>query len=141
MHFQLSCLKMMLLKCCTQYTSKFGKLSSGHRARKGQFSFHRESKPHITPGPKETLLVKPSEGRPISRPRLFTHVRILNSPPFELLTLFLSVCKPCLFQTQKTDRCSVWHGNWLHGNKCSFFSDPFFFSWWGWILPDTHGSC
>ena len=26
-------------KCCTQYASKFGKLSSGHRAGKGQFSF------------------------------------------------------------------------------------------------------
>ena len=32
-------LKMMLLKCCTQYASKFGKLSSGHRTGKGQFSF------------------------------------------------------------------------------------------------------
>ena len=30
-------LKMMMLKCCTQYASKFGKLSSGHRTRKGQF--------------------------------------------------------------------------------------------------------
>ena len=29
----------MLLKCCTQYVSKFGKLSSGHRTGKGQFSF------------------------------------------------------------------------------------------------------
>ena len=27
----------MLLKCCTQYASKFGKLSSGQRAGKGQF--------------------------------------------------------------------------------------------------------
>ena len=32
-------LKMMLLKCCTQYASKFGKFSSGHRTGKGQFSF------------------------------------------------------------------------------------------------------
>ena len=31
-------LNMMLLKCCTQYASKFGKLSSGHRTRTGQFS-------------------------------------------------------------------------------------------------------
>ena len=30
---------MMLLKCCTQYASKFGKLSSGFRTGKGQFSF------------------------------------------------------------------------------------------------------
>ena len=27
----------MLLKCCTQYFSKFGKLSSGHRTGKGVF--------------------------------------------------------------------------------------------------------
>ena len=29
----------MLWKCCTQYVSKFAKLSSGHRSGKGQFSF------------------------------------------------------------------------------------------------------
>ena len=33
---------MMLLKCCTQYVSKFGKLSHGHRTRKGQFSFQSQ---------------------------------------------------------------------------------------------------
>ena len=32
----------MLLKCCTQYISKFGKLSSGHRTGKGQFSFQSQ---------------------------------------------------------------------------------------------------
>ena len=37
--------KMMLLKCCTQYASKFGKLSSGHRTGKGQFSFQSQRKP------------------------------------------------------------------------------------------------
>ena len=37
-------LKMMLLKCCTQYVSKFGKLSSGHRTGKGQFSFQSQRK-------------------------------------------------------------------------------------------------
>ena len=36
--------KMMLWKCCTQYASKFGKLSSGHRAGKGQFSFQSQRK-------------------------------------------------------------------------------------------------
>ena len=36
--------KMMLWKCCTQYVSKFGKLSSGHRTGKGQFSFQSQSK-------------------------------------------------------------------------------------------------
>ena len=32
----------MLLKCCTQYASKFGKLNSGHRTGKGQFSFQSQ---------------------------------------------------------------------------------------------------
>ena len=32
----------MLLKCCTQYASKFGKLSSGHKTRKHQFSFQSQ---------------------------------------------------------------------------------------------------
>ena len=30
------------LKCCTQYVSQFGKLSSGHRAGEGQFSFQSQ---------------------------------------------------------------------------------------------------
>ena len=35
-------LKMMLLKCCTQYASKSGKLSSGHRT--GKVCFHSNPK-------------------------------------------------------------------------------------------------
>ena len=34
--------KTILWKCCTQYVSKFGKLSSGHRTGKGQFSFQSQ---------------------------------------------------------------------------------------------------
>ena len=47
MEFQLSYFKsqkMMLWKCCTQYASKFGKLSSGHRTGKCQFSFQSQRK-------------------------------------------------------------------------------------------------
>ena len=47
MEFQLSYFrswKMMLWKCFTQYASKFGKLSSGHRTGKGQFSFQSQRK-------------------------------------------------------------------------------------------------
>ena len=47
MEFQLSYFKswkMMLWKCCTQCASKFGKLSSGHRTGKGQFSFQSQRK-------------------------------------------------------------------------------------------------
>ena len=45
MEFQLSYFKswkMVLWKCCTQYASKFGKLSSGHRTGKGPFSFQSQ---------------------------------------------------------------------------------------------------
>ena len=47
LEFQLSyfkCWKMMLWKCCTQYASKLGKLCSGHRTGKGQFSFQSQRK-------------------------------------------------------------------------------------------------
>ena len=47
MEFQLSYFKswkMMLWRCCPQYASKFGKLSSGHRTGKGQFSFQSQRK-------------------------------------------------------------------------------------------------
>ena len=36
--------KMMLLKFCTQYVSKFGKLSSNFRTEKGQFSLQTQRK-------------------------------------------------------------------------------------------------
>ena len=36
--------KMMLWKCCTQYVSKFGKLSSGHKTGKYQLSFQFQRK-------------------------------------------------------------------------------------------------
>ena len=38
----------MLLKCCTQYVRKFGKLSSGHRTGKGQFSFQSQSRAAVS---------------------------------------------------------------------------------------------
>ena len=47
MEFQLSSFKswkMMLWKSCTLYASKFGKLSSGHRTGKGQFSVQSQRK-------------------------------------------------------------------------------------------------
>ena len=47
MALQLSCFKSwktMLWKSCIQYASKFGKLSSGHRTGKGQFSLQSQRK-------------------------------------------------------------------------------------------------
>ena len=37
-------LKDNVVKCCTQYASEFGNLSSGHRTGKGQFSFQSQRK-------------------------------------------------------------------------------------------------
>ena len=37
-------LKDDALKCCTQYASKFGKLSSSHRTGKGEFSFQSQKR-------------------------------------------------------------------------------------------------
>ena len=37
-------LKDDTIRCCTQYASKFGKLSSGHRTGKGHFSFQFQIK-------------------------------------------------------------------------------------------------
>ena len=59
MEFQLSYFKswkMMLWKCCTQYTSKLGKLSSGHRTGKGQFSFQSQRKAMPQNAPTTTQL-------------------------------------------------------------------------------------
>ena len=44
----------MLWKCCTQYASKFGKLSSGHRTGKSQFSF--QSQKEAMPKNVQTLI-------------------------------------------------------------------------------------
>ena len=41
-------------KCCTQYASKFGKLSSGHRTGKVQFSFQSQRK--VMPKNAHTIL-------------------------------------------------------------------------------------
>ena len=48
--------KMMLLKCCTQYASKFGKLSSGYRTGKGQLSFQSQRKAMPKNAPTTTQL-------------------------------------------------------------------------------------
>ena len=36
--------KRLLISCCTQYASKIGKLSSGYRTGKGQFSFQSQGR-------------------------------------------------------------------------------------------------
>ena len=45
-------LKDDAVKCCTQYASKFGTLSSGQRTGKGQFSFQSQRKAMLSEMPK-----------------------------------------------------------------------------------------
>ena len=52
-------LKDDTLKCCIQYASKFGKLSSGHRTGKGQFSFQSQRKA-MTKNSQTTAQLHPS---------------------------------------------------------------------------------
>ena len=56
---------MMLLKCCTQCASKFGKLNNGHTTGKGQFSF-------FIPIPKKGSVIECSNYRTIA---LISHAR------------------------------------------------------------------
>ena len=60
---------MMLLKCYSQYASKFGKLSSGHRTGKCQFSFQSQRRAM----PKNVLLLLLLLSR-------FSHVRLCATP-------------------------------------------------------------
>lgn len=89
------------------------------------------------PSPKETLHGEPSEGQPISRPHLFAHVKILNSPPFELLTLFLSVWVLFVPNTRARPMlCLAWKlASWKQMYLLSFFLSfllLFFFICSGW---------
>ena len=70
---------MMPLKCCTQYASKYGKLSSGHRTGNGQFSF--QSPRRAMPKNVETIIQLHS----------FHMLSRLFSKSFKLA---LAVCEP-----------------------------------------------
>ena len=56
----------MLLKCCTQYACKFGKLSSSHRTGKGQFSFQSQRREAKGKGERERYLQLDAEFQKIA---------------------------------------------------------------------------
>ena len=76
-----------LLKCCTQYASKYGKLSSGHRTGKGQFSFQSQRK------------AMPKNVQPMHNCTHFTsqHSNAQNSPS-----------QASIVREPRTSRCSSW---------------------------------
>ena len=77
----------MLWKWCTQYASKFGKLSSGHRTGKGQFSFQSQRK--VMPKNAQTTALLHSSHTLVSNAQ--------NSPS-----------QPLAIREPWTPRCSSW---------------------------------
>ena len=66
----------MLWKCFTQYASKFGKISSGHRTGKGQFWFQSQRKA-MTKNVQTTVQLHSSQFSPV---QLLSHVWLFVIP-------------------------------------------------------------
>ena len=81
--------KTILWKCCTQYARKFGKLSSGHRTGKGQFSFQSQRK--AMPKNAQTTAQLHSSHRLVkwcskfSKPGFSNNIWIVNFQMFKLV--------------------------------------------------------
>ena len=70
-------------KCCTQYASKFGKLSSGHRTGKGQFSFQSQRK--VMPKNAQTTAQLHSSHTLVFSKPSFSNTWTVNFQMFKLL--------------------------------------------------------
>ena len=73
----------MLWKCCTQYASKFGKLSSDNRIGKGQFSFQSQRKAMPTTPQLHSSHTLAKECSKFSKPG-FSNMWSLNFQMFKL---------------------------------------------------------
>ena len=115
MEFQFSYFKswkMMLWKCCTQYASKFGKLSSGHRTGKGQFSF--QSKRKAMPKNAQTTAQLHSSHMLVNSPSSkLSHTQ--NSPSqaeqycWTIRELWTSRCSSWFLKRQRNQRSNCQH--------------------------------
>ena len=87
----------MLWKCCTQYVTKFGKLSSGHRTEKGQFSFLSQRK------------TMPKNAK--SNAQLYSSHRLANSPSkaSTVYGLWTSRCSSWFWKRQRNQRSNCRH--------------------------------
>ena len=77
---------MILLKCCTQYATKFGKLNSGHRTGKGQF-----------------FIPIPKKGNVKECSNYLTIVLISHASK-----VVLKILQARLHRKPRTSRCSSW---------------------------------
>ena len=90
----------MVLKCCTQYASKFRKFSSGHRTGKGQFHSNpkeRHCQRMFKLSHKSTYLTQNVWISSISKLML------------KILQARLQVCEPWPFRWQRNQRSNCYH--------------------------------
>ena len=105
--------KMMLLKCCTPYASKFGKLNSGHKTGKGEFSFQSQRK------------AMPMNAQIITQLHSFHMPARLCSKSFKpgfinVWTKNLQMYKLNLEKTQEPDRGQTANNFWIIGKTREF---------------------
>ena len=100
---------MILLKCCTQYVSKFGKFSSHHRIGKIKFSFQSQRRP---------------------MPQMFT-VKLLISYTEKVMLKILQASPQQYMEQELLDIQAGFRKKRQRNQrtKCSFPIIPFFGSW------------
>ena len=83
----------MLWKCCTQYASKFGKLSSGHRM--GKVSFHSNPKERQCQECSNYCTKLISHASKFSSVQSLSHVRLFVTPWITARQASLSITNSC----------------------------------------------
>ena len=92
----------MLLKCCTQYASKFEKLSSGHRTGKCQFSFQSQRRE------------MPKKVQTLTQLHSFHMLanwcwKILQARPSTVCEMRISRCTSWIYKKQRNQRSNCQH--------------------------------
>ena len=91
----------MLWKWCTQYTSKFGKLSSGHRTGKDKFSFQSQRKAM----PKNVQ----TTAQLYSSHMLASNAQNSPSEASTVCQLWISRCSSWIYKRQRNQRSNCQH--------------------------------
>ena len=130
----------MLWKCSTQYANKFGKLSSGHRTGKGQFSlqFQRKAMPNnvqvTTQLHSSHMLANNAQNSPSQAPTV-------HEPSTSRLQQFIS-------QEPQKYKLSFWRGrgtrdqianmHWIMEKKRELQKNISFIDWSLWLCGSQH---
>ena len=84
---------MILLKCCTQYATKFGKLSSGHRTSKGFFFIPIPPKDNAREGSNYHTIALISHASKIMLKILQVRIQQYGTMKFQMLKLVLEMAE------------------------------------------------